>query len=193
MKSLYPLLIIFFMSISVSSQETAKDTLTLPEQFDKIYRTSSSYQEYKVIRKTRYQKLKANVSDSLNTLKKELESKKQLISSQKDSLQNIKKINTILETDLKLLISEKNSIHFLGIQFSKSTYNMIVWILIGILIITLLYFIYQFKNSFVITSKAKNDLEDVEQEFAIHKKKSLEKEQKLRRQLQDEINKQRGV
>ena len=192
MKSLYPLLFVLMVSVSAFAQEK-KDTLTIPEQFDKIYRTSSSYQEYKVIRKTRYQELKKGVSDSLNVLKSNVKAKDQLIDEQKDSIQEIKKVADILGMDLKQTITQKNSIAFLGIEFSKSTYNIIVWSLIGILLIALLYFIYQFKNSFAITSQAKNNLEDVEQEFAVHKKKSLEREQKLRRQLQDEINKQRGV
>ncbi|WP_407267387.1 hypothetical protein R8G64_12630 [Tenacibaculum maritimum] len=44
-----------------------------------------------------------------------------------------------------------------------------------------------------MTKEAKNNLAEIEQEFEEHRKKSLEKEQKIRRQLQDEINKQRGV
>jgi len=60
-----------------------------------------------------------------------------------------------------------------------------------LLFILLFYFIFKFKNSNIVTQKAILDLEDVENEFAIHRKKTLEKEQKLRRALQDEINKNR--
>jgi hypothetical protein len=192
MKTFAPLLFVLLMSVSLHGQQ-ASDTLTIPEQFDKIYRTSSSYQEYKVIGKTRFQKLKQDVSDSLTKLQQEIESKDQLLSSQKDSIKDIKKIAETFEADYRQMVSQKNSIHFLGIEFLKSTYNLIIWSLIGLLTILLLYFIYRFKNSNVVTSKAKAELQDVEEEFAIHKKKSLEREQKLRRQLQDEINKQRGV
>ena len=41
--------------------------------------------------------------------------------------------------------------------------------------------------------RLKNELTKVEEEFNSYKKKSLVSDQKLRRQLQDEINKQRGV
>jgi len=192
MKTFAPLLFILLLSVSLNAQQ-ASDTLTIPEQFDKIYRTSSSYQEYKVIGKTRFQKLKQDVVDSLTQLQKEIESKDQLLKLRKDSIQEIKKVAEIVEADYNQMVAQKNSIHFLGIEFLKSTYNTIIWSLIGLLTIFLFYFIYRFKNSNVITSKAKTDLQDVEEEFAIHKKKSLEREQKLRRQLQDEINKQRGV
>ncbi len=41
--------------------------------------------------------------------------------------------------------------------------------------------------------KLKKKLIRVEEEFNSYKKKSLVRDQKLRRQLQDEINKQRGI
>jgi len=193
MKSLYLLILLLLISTVAVSQETKKDTLTIEEQFDRIYRISSSYQEYKVIRKTTYQGLKTNVLDSIKIIDKELQLKNIHNNVLNDSLQEVKKVLEILETDMKLLITEKNSISFLGIQLNKSTYTIIVWSIILLLIIALLYFIYQYKNSYSVTSEAKSNLSEAEEELAIYKRKSLEREQKLRRQLQDEINKQRGA
>lgn len=193
MKTLYPLLFVLMFMSSHAFSQSKKDTLTLTQKFDKIYRTSSSYQEYKVIRKTRFIDLKNQVTDSVSSLKKEVSDRDQLILSQQDSIKDIKSVANILSTDLKLTITEKNSINFLGISLFKTTYNLILWSLIIGLVIALLYFMYRFKNSNVVTIKAKNELQELEEEFTVHKKKSLEKEQKLRRQLQDEINKQRGV
>ncbi len=192
MKSLYLLILLLLISTVAVSQETKKDTLTIEEQFDRIYRISSSYQEYKVIRKTTYQDLKTNVLDSIKIIDKELQLKNIHNNVLNDSLQEVKKVLEILETDMKFLITEKNSISFLGIQLNKSTYTIIVWSIILLLIIALLYFIYQYKNSYSVTSEAKSNLSEAEEELAIYKKKSLEREQKLRRQLQDEINKQRN-
>lgn len=192
MRVFFPLLIIFFVSISAFSQQ-AKDTLTIPEKFDNIYRTSGSYEDYKVIRKTRYQDLKQQVSDSLNALKTELESKGKLVISKNDSIADLKKIASVFEADLNQTIAQKNSVQLIGFEVSKSLYNIIVWSLIALLLILLLYFIYKFKKSHIVTYKAKNNLHELEEEFNLHKKKSLEREQKLRRELQDEINKQRGV
>ena len=89
--------------------------------------------------------------------------------------------------------SKVDNISLFGLLLNKTTYNSILWGLIGVLLISLLFFIYKFKNSNVLTNEAKASLVDVEQEFEQFRKKTLEKEQKLRRQLQDEINKQRGV
>lgn len=191
-KSIFILALLLFAT-SLSFSQTTKDTLTINQQFDRIYRISTSYQEYKVIKKTRYLDLKAKVQDSINTLKNVLNEKSSTIASQKDSLDTSRKTITTLSADLNTTQGEKNSISFIGITMSKSGYSLLVWGIIGVLLVALLFFIYKFKTSNVLTVEAKNNLEELEEEFATHKKKSLEKEQKLRRQLQDEINKQRGV
>lgn len=187
------LIYILLLTTSVSVAQKANDTLTIQEQFDRIYRISSSYQEYKVVKKSTYQELKNNVSDTLSKLKKDSSAKDAIIRSKKDSIAQLKGVLKILEKDTKQLITEKNSISLIGLQLSKSQYNIIVWSIILILAVLLSVFIFRFTNSNIVTKKAKEDLQELEDEFATHKKKTLEREQKLRRQLQDEINKQRGI
>jgi hypothetical protein len=58
--------------------------------------------------------------------------------------------------------------------------------------VILAIFIYKFKNNNVITNKAKISLDNLENEFNFFRKKSLERQQKLRRELQDEILKNRN-
>lgn len=192
MKSIYSLLIVILITSATVAQQK-KDTLSLEQQFDKIYRTSTSYQEYKVISKSKYSTLKISVIDSLKTLQRELKSKHQLILSQNDSIQNLQKKMTELDADLKQTNIEKDSISLFGILISKTTYNIILWSSVIILLLSLCYFVFKFKNSHLITSEAKENLKEAEDELAAYKKKSLEREQKLRRELQDEINKQRGA
>jgi uncharacterized protein YlxW (UPF0749 family) len=192
MRSFIQIFLFVFVSQSVFGQQQ-KDTLTITQQFDKIYRISTSYQEYKVISKARFQRLKNNVQDSIRTLQKDIQNKSTVISTQKDSIQESTKVISTLSGDLKLTLAQKNSISFLGISIGKSSYSILVWSIITALLIALLFFIYKFRTSNIDTVEAKNNLQEIEEEFANHKKKSLEKEQKLRRQLQDEINKQRGV
>jgi len=46
------------MSVSTFSQKAENDTLPLSKQFEQVYRRSSSYKDFKVIRKTTFQDLK---------------------------------------------------------------------------------------------------------------------------------------
>ena len=147
MKSLYLLILLLLISSVSISQETKKDTLSIEGKFDLIYKTSSSYKEFKVIRKSRFQNLKNDVLDSIRKIDHELQLNNNKNTVLKDSLKNVNEVLGILDLDMKLLITKKNSISFLGIQLNKSTYTITVWSIILLLIIALFYFIYQYKNS----------------------------------------------
>ena len=79
-----------------------------------------------------------------------------------------------------------------GMQMSKGGYNGLMWTIIAALLILLLFFIYKFKNSNAVTKQAKKSLLETEEEYEEYRRNSLEREQKVRRQLQDEINKQKN-
>jgi len=64
---------------------------------------------------------------------------------------------------------------------------------VAALLVFLIVFIYKFKNSNAITKAARKSLEETELEFEEHRRVALEREQKVRRQLQDEINKHKGI
>ena len=78
-----------------------------------------------------------------------------------------------------------------SLQMIKISYNMLIWYIIGALLDLLIFFVYKFNNSNVVTKEAKLALAEMEEEFEEHRKVALEREQKVRRQLQDEINKQK--
>ncbi len=73
----------------------------------------------------------------------------------------------------------------------KMVFKSVMWGVIGVLLVLLILFIYKYKNSNTITVTSNARLAEIEEEFEGHKKRSLEREQVLRRKLQDEINKQK--
>ena len=78
-----------------------------------------------------------------------------------------------------------------GIQMSKGGYNALMWTIIAALLVLLMFFIYKFKNSNATTKQAKKTLLETEEEYEEYRRNALEREQKVRRQLQDELNKQK--
>ncbi|WP_435416278.1 hypothetical protein [Polaribacter aestuariivivens] len=192
MKLLKITILFTFLTSIIYSQESQNETISLETQFDDIYRTSTSYQSYKVISKDKFQKLKQNVLDSIKASQKLISEKERLLKTERENIEKIQKNLSKTQLDLKTSTDKENSISLFGLQLNKTTYNLILWGLVLILTLTLLYFAYKFSKSNVITKEAQNNLLEIEQEYELHRKKSLEKEQKLRRQLQDEINKQRN-
>ncbi len=190
------LLVILITSVSFGQTEEAKPSLdngTLESQFDYLYRKSSSYQEYKVVKKTNYTKIKGNVLDSLKSIKNELDNTKQLVTNQANEINDLKANLKTTNDNLTGVTIEKDNIKFIGISLTKASYNSILWSIIVGLVLFLLLFIYKFKNSNSITKQANQLLSETEEEFIQFKTVALKREQKVRRELQDEINKQKTV
>lgn len=187
-----PLFIALFILCSFQMNAQEDTVNTIENQFDNIYRTSSTYQNYKVINRDRFNTLKSSVLDSLKVYSTSISAKEKTITAKSSEIESLKKELAETNTKLKEAISKENSFSFLGIEIAKGTYNLIVWALVGILLAGLIHFIYQFAKSNSVTKTALSDLEEVEKEFEAHRKKTLEREQKLRRQLHDEINKNRN-
>ena len=197
LRSLVALTLVVFISLSsfaqTESSEEPKPSLdggTLESQFDYLYRKSSSYQEYKVVKKTSYQKIKGNVLDSLSSIKKELGDTKKIVDVQASEITNLKNDLKITNDNLSAVTKEKDNIKFLGMPMTKSAYNSLLWAIIFSLVALLLFFIFKYRSSNSITTQAQDLLADTEKEFEAYKAKALEREQKVRRQLQHARNPQ---
>ncbi|WP_028887166.1 hypothetical protein [Tenacibaculum ovolyticum] len=188
------ILLFFILTQSVIAQTTIiNEPNTVKNQFKKLYKNSNNYQIYKVVKKNAFLSLQKNILDSIKIIKEDAISKQLKINEQQKSITSLQtKIDT-LNSDLSVSIDKEDAFSFIGISLNKGTYNTILWSIIGILLIGLAFFIYRFNNSNSVTKETKNLLTDVELELEQYKRNSIDKEQKLRRQLQDEINKQRGV
>lgn len=197
-RSLIVLTLTLFISFPIFAQtetdtepKPSLDGGTLESQFDYLYRRSSSYQEYKVVKKTSYQKIKANVLDSMKVLKKDLSDTKKLVEVQGNEIKSLKEDLQTTNNNLTAVTKEKDNIKFLGMPMTKSSYNTLLWSIIFSLVALLLFFIFKFRSSNAITTQAQDLLADTEKEFEAYKAKALEREQKVRRELQDELNKQK--
>lgn len=189
---------LFCSSVFAQTTLTKKQQLdalpnTVENQFIKTYVKASNWKEYKMITRPDFQSLQKNIVDSVVALKKNIQSKQLKINEQEKSISTLNEKINGLTNNLNSSIDKENKISFIGIGMTKSSYNLILWSIITVLAITTVFFVLRFKNSNRLTKEAKTNLVEIEQEFEQHRKRSLEKEQKLRRQLQDEINKQRGV
>lgn len=162
---------------------------SIKEQLEYVVDKSTTYQQYNVIRKTWMNKLTKHVNDSISDLKSNLFKTKQLVvesEARYDSL--LKQLNKTNEK-LDFAIKEKNSLEVLGLQIDKTAYNSITWIIILGLTIGLLVFIFLFKRSNTVTVRTKSDLNELKEEFEGYRKRALRREEKIVRELHDEINK----
>ena len=180
--------------ISISFAQKTKDTgeTSIVGEFDRLYRVSTNYKEYKVINKEKFLDLKQQVLDSSKASQNLLTEKNNLLKALNLDNKKYQDLLTLTKLTLETTLKKENSISFFGIQLSKFIYNLLLWTLILLLLVLLIYLSFKFQKNNFITKRAAQNLKDVEHEYEQHRKKALEREQKLRRTLQDEINKQRN-
>ncbi len=162
---------------------------TIDSQFEYVIQKSNKYQDYKVVKKDWLYTLKSHTIDSLNAVRKDLVATQGVVKTQEQEISDLKLKLTNTQTDLDQTNIEKDNMSLFGIQLGKANYNVLMWSIIGVLLACLIFFIYKFNNSNIITKEANRNLAEVEEEFEEHRRTALEREQKVRRQLQDELNK----
>lgn len=197
LKSLTLTLFTCMLTVTAFAQTEPEDKLslndgTLDNQFEYVIQKSNNYQDYKVVKKTWLYALKAHTLDSLKAVHTNLSETQINVEQQASEIASLKSNLSATQNTLDLTNKEKDSMQFLGLQLSKQTYNTFIWSIIGGLLVFLLFFIYKFRNSNSVTKEAKRMLAEIEEEFEEHRQTALKREQKVRRQLQDEINKQKA-
>ncbi|MCA0133046.1 tRNA (guanine-N1)-methyltransferase [Winogradskyella alexanderae] len=189
----------FSQSANAQSQEEelSLNSGTIDNQFEYIFQKSGNFkglngQKYEAVKYNSLLTLKAHVLDSLKTTYAKLDVSEKTVENQKKEIEDLKTQLKNTQTTLGETEAEKNSMALFGIQLGKTNYNVLMWSIIAGLFALLVFFILKFKGSNALTKAAKLKLEEVESEFEEHRRIALEREQKVRRQLQDEINKNKA-
>ncbi len=194
--------LLFVFACSTINAQDQEQTQSINEgsindQFEFLLRKSGNFkgtngQPYEAVRRSMLLSLQKNTRDSLNTVKATLNDTRKTVATQQTEINDLKTNLTKTQDTLTNTNAEKDSMSLLGMQMSKTSYNLLMWLIIAALLVLLLIFIFKFKNSNTVTKAARSALADIETEFEEHRRVALEREQKVRRQLQDEINKQKG-
>ncbi len=186
-------LFVFFL-FSVVSIGFAQDTATtqnslrsgtITSQFDYIYRVSNGFQEYEVVKKAYLEQLKSNVLDSVQTLSKKVSDLNLQMSSLNDSVSIVKERLSAEMEEKNQAIADRDNFNFLGIGIQKTVYSTMMWTLVAILSGALAFFAMQYFKSFGRIKKAEKDFLEVQEEFDQHRKNTLDRERKLKRELID--------
>ncbi len=160
---------------------------TLNEQFNNLSNMSRSQNvDFKLIRRTNLDIVRANVLDSISSYQKEIATLKANSSSSTGTINALQDSVTTLDAALQAEQHKTNSISFLGIDFSKGSYHTMVWSIIIVFVLAFFVTLASFRKAKVDTNEHKKTSEQLQEELQALRKKSLEKEQQLKRQLLDE-------
>lgn len=192
-KQILLILLMSVLAVPVWAQDTEQPTGSLKEgtissQFDYLLKISNNYQEYKVIKKSHLDQIRSNVTDSISVFKKELVSIKADMVEKDSRIKSLEASVSETQNQLDLAEAAVDSFEFLGIQIHKSTYVNMMWAIVGLLAIGLFFFLFKYSQSHKVITKAQKDLAETMEEFEQHRKNTLERERKLKRELVDAMN-----
>ncbi len=173
-----------FAQDSTATQNSLRSG-TITSQFDYIYRVSNNFQDYEVVKKSNLEQLKANVLDSVRTLSKKVSDLNRQMASLDDSVALVKDLLAAEAEQKNQAIASRDNFSFFGIGIQKTLYSTIMWTLVGILSAALVFFAVQYFRSFGRIKRAEKDFLEVQEEFEQHRKNTLDRERKLKRELID--------
>lgn len=180
------LLLIIYVSLNVQAQQTG---ITLAQQYNDVVVKAGSFKGFKEIKEARLQELWRNIIDSLQRERQLLnETKAKLISNGQTVIQSKAELKNVQE-ELKQSQARVNEVSFFGIYLAKGTYNIIMWGLVLLLAAALALAIQRTKASLTEARYRSGLYNELSEEYRDYKVKANEKEKKLARELQTELNK----
>lgn len=175
---------------AVAPVEEAKPT-TLEGVFQQLIDRSGTWQNFKMLDRGKLAAFQRSMTDSINGVRSQLVAEKQKVKENEATIKELNDKITEIQAALDQTKDQKDSVNFFGALVSKGLYNTIMWGIVLALASLLVLYIYKFSNGNVVTKKSINDLNELQEEYENYRKAAIEREQKVRRQLQDEINKHR--
>ena len=195
-------ILLLFSSIELIAQ-TSKDednplnNSPINEQFDYTINKSPRYEappnvERRGVKGAWLSKLRSNVLDTMSSLEKRIYELELNSTKQQNKIDSLYNLLQETKTSLETAINEKNSLTFLGVKMSKSSYQNITISIIIILILGLAGVFAIYKKSIFVTNETKDTLQDLQEEFDEHRKRTLEREKTMARNHLNELNKLRN-
>ncbi len=187
------LLLALFLSLQLAAQPSVKaledKELNVQDRFASMKSGSQTFQDYKVIKEYVLDGVWKIISDSIKAQDRRLQNAQIRIDSLKSDLAAAHQANELQKASMEEIIFDSTHIHVLGIPFTKSAFiilSLVVVIGLGLLIFTLWGRLKLIQGAI----KEKTLIADtISNEFDEYKKKALEKQTKLSRELQNERNK----
>ncbi|MEJ8800840.1 hypothetical protein [Pontibacter sp. H249] len=198
--------LVFMSSVAVTTQaqnaatKEVRSSDQLQNQFKSLKENANSYREgnreYKVVSVSSldafWKSVESNIKVTETKLdkarsgsKEEMEQAQTKIDAQQSQIEALQKDNALKDEEVK----KSDSISVFGIFYiPKQAFVVMMFSVIGLLLLVAGILYFQFKNSKIVTDQKKKAYDEIDAELQDVKKTAREKELKLKRDLQTEMN-----
>jgi hypothetical protein len=190
----FALSLICVLCVAGAFAQTASDALnndnqTLRERYLLMKTKSQNYQDYKVIKENLLDSWWKIVMDSVHAKQAAIRAANSNVARLESELSQSKEALAAKESSMKDVEYNSSHIKVLGIDFDKGFFAGLVGVIIlglGLTIAVIMYMLKAMRN----TLKEKADLANaISGEYEDYKRKAMDKQTKLSRELQNERNK----
>ena len=185
MKKYYILLILLFISNLIQAQTDEDSIPSIVDQYDKLIEESSSYKEYQMIKEKDVEAYRQELLANKDSLEDMIDTFKEEKSELKANIEGLQSDLERTERNLEELQEATDSIGFFGMRLGKTTYHVIVWSIIGLLVVIAILLFINYRRSNVITKATKESMKNLEVEYEEYRRNAIEKQQQQGRQILD--------
>jgi len=181
--------LILLLPFASTGQDESTSSKDLSQQYKELKEAAETYNDYKVIRESRLDDWFKAIGDSLQSLRSEVRKEENYSSKLNDSIASLNSEMNELNNSMAEYEEGQTHISVLGINFSKKGFVLLFFMIIAALAATLVFLIIKFIDNQRITSETVREHTQLTTEFEEYKKRALEKQTRLARDLQTARNK----
>lgn len=190
MKFLFlPFVVVSLVANGQVQQAVLEANASLPQRYVQLKSTAETYQDYKVIKEVKLDEFWKGVMDSVKRLKLEVKQANQSISKLNHDIKAAGEKVDSVQASVAGLVHDSQHISFFGIGFTKWFFNILFLVVTGVLVFFIIALLGRARLVNQSIKEKSESLTLLTEEFDQYKRKSLEKEKKLSRELQTERNK----
>lgn len=196
MKRLRIIMLLVLSSLGIATaqaQDKASVSNSIANQFEYILMKSENYRDLKIVKRKWIESLQRDVLGYMSKIESELNNSKSVMSKQKNQINTLQSKLQETSATLSTYTNSGPKVTFFGFQFDQKVFATTFALLFFGAVISVLIFALRYKKSNAATAHSKSVLADLEDEYQEYKRKAIEREQKISRLLQDEINRQKKI
>lgn len=178
------------MAYSQPASKAVEDkNLNLDERFRDMKAGSQTFKDYKVIKESLLDRVWKITSDSIKRKEQEIAEIKNQIAKLQEELESTRNSMQVQQASMNDIIYDSTHISVMGIPFSKGLFLLLTAAVVGTLVFVLSVFFGRMKILNGLVKEKVLIADSIAHELEDFKKKSMEKQTKLSRELQNERNK----
>ena len=181
---------LFFSTVyNLSGQEEIPPSNNLRDVWAEMLKSSETYQEYKIIKLTKLAAFRNAMGDSLSAYSNSIDA---LNTDKAKIMAELKATNSEL-AEVKILLTEMEKVDaeiaFLGLGFKKTTYNVMVWSIVVLLVVLIFTMYVKIARVVRKAKRIKTSYSTMNDEYRSFKFEAKENQIKIKRELQTALNK----